>query len=109
MVIEPGSNGINTSSGASKTRQGSAGAAKNEPSLEGNPTGKAQDNKASGSDSVVLSDTAKSLAQIEASLAKATEVNLEKVEQVRDQLNAGNYAIDTDLIASRMLEQDDLL
>lgn len=105
MVIEPGSNGLNTSGSAGKARQGHAGNVKNDASQGPKPS----DSKPnSGKDSVVLSDAGKSLANLEANLAKASEVDESKVEDIREQLRSGSYTIDNAAIAKNMLLQDEL-
>ncbi|WP_075185564.1 flagellar biosynthesis anti-sigma factor FlgM [Teredinibacter haidensis] len=106
MVIEPG-NGFNTNNlssvGTGKARQGGAVApASNKP--EATNTG-----AHSTSDSVSLSTAGQALAKLEAQAANIPEVDSAKVAEIRTALQNGSYNIDPDAIASKMIEQDNLL
>ena len=102
MVIEPG-NKMNTGS--------SVASAKSHV-----PTGKAADNgkpestrDAQSGDSVSISNTAQTLAKIEAKLAQVPDVDEAKVNEIRAALDKGTYSIDFSAIADGMLSHDQLL
>ena len=64
--------------------------------------------KKEAGDSVSLSVTGKSLAQLEASLAGTDEVNVEKVRAIKAAIDNGSYRPDPVVIAEKMLADDSL-
>ncbi|TDO98207.1 flagellar biosynthesis anti-sigma factor FlgM [Marinomonas balearica] len=59
-------------------------------------------------DTVQLSGTAQSLQSSQASLENTPEVDLDKVEQIKQALAAGEYKIDTEKLASNLVAMDSL-
>jgi len=55
-------------------------------------------------DNVSLSETAKTLASVEAQLKESPEVDLSKVEAIRARLESGEYQINSDNMAQKMLD-----
>lgn len=55
-------------------------------------------------DSVSLSDTAKTISQIESSLKNAPDVDLDKVEAIRARIESGEYQANADNMAQKMLD-----
>ncbi|WP_188151710.1 flagellar biosynthesis anti-sigma factor FlgM [Teredinibacter waterburyi] len=102
MVIEPGNN-INTGSNVASAKSRA-------------PTGKAaEDGKPESTrdtqpgDSVSISNTAQTLAKVEASLAQVPDVDEAKVNGIRAAIENGSYSIDYNAIADGMLAHDQLL
>ncbi len=56
------------------------------------------------SDTVTLTNSARSLQKIEETVAKAPVVNAAKVAAVRQAINAGTYQIDAGRIADKLLQ-----
>ena len=98
MVIDPGNN-LNAANNASagKTRQANAqpteGSAKKSASTQ-------------TSDSVSLSTTGQNMAKLEAAVAQTPAVDEAKVAQVKAAITSGQYKVDADSIADKMLAQD---
>ncbi|MBU2985877.1 flagellar biosynthesis anti-sigma factor FlgM [Saccharophagus degradans] len=105
MVIDSG-NSLNSTGGAGKTHQSPAGGVKSR--TQTNESASSNENTQS-KDSVSLSNAGKSLAQLEAGLASAPDVDMNKVERVRAELNNGSYSPDDKAIARALLSQDELL
>lgn len=103
MVIEPGSNvSVNTNA---KARQ-------NAPSTTSSAVQTANADtttSASKSESVSLSDTGKTLAQLEAKIASSPEVDIVKVDAIKSAIANGTYNIDDTAIATKLLAQDAIL
>ncbi|ADZ90307.1 flagellar biosynthesis anti-sigma factor FlgM [Marinomonas mediterranea] len=59
-------------------------------------------------DTVQLSGTAQSLQSSQASLGETPEVDMDKVEQIKQALAAGEYKIDTEKLASNLVAMDSL-
>lgn len=59
-------------------------------------------------DAVSITDAAASLKRIEASLTQQPDVDRSRVDAVREKLESGNYSVDADKIAQKLLrlEQD---
>lgn len=55
-------------------------------------------------DSVSLSDTAKAISQIESSLKNAPDVDLDKVEAIRARIESGDYQVNAENMAQKMLD-----
>lgn len=62
----------------------------------------------SARDAVSITDTAANLKRIEASLAQQPEVDRARVDAVRERVESGNYKVDADKVAQKLLrlEQD---
>jgi len=63
-------------------------------------------NSKNTSDNVSLSDTAKSLTQIENGLKSLSDVDQARVDAVREKLESGNYEVNAKNMAQKMLEMD---
>ena len=60
--------------------------------------------QAGNPDNVSLSQEAQTLARIEADLKTQPEVDQARVEEVRARIESGNYQIDNDKLAQKMLD-----
>lgn len=60
-------------------------------------------------DSVRITADASQLAAVDRALASAQDVDVEKVNAVRDALSGGRYNIDSGVIADKMLQFEQLL
>lgn len=60
-------------------------------------------------DNVSLSAEAQSIGKLEAAVANSPSVDSDKVNAVRTALQSGQYRIDADAIADKMLDQGDLV
>lgn len=76
----------------------------NRPPTETLPTNTVESGNAGAS--LSLSATAQSLNQLEASLKQASDVDIEKVEEIRSQLQNNEYKIDSTNLAQKMLDLD---
>ena len=77
------------------------------PVAEGNAT-RSNESEHSGTDAVSLTDGAVRLKNIEASLTDLADVDMRKVEAIREKIASGSYEFDGQSIAERLLqlEQD---
>jgi negative regulator of flagellin synthesis FlgM len=57
-------------------------------------------------DSVQLTDTAAKLAELQAEVAAADGVDLERVDAIRQQIADGSYAVDADRIADALMTME---
>ena len=62
----------------------------------------------SQSDSVELSSQALVLTDLETKINSANAIDSSKVEQLKAAINSGEYTIDADKVAARLLASDDL-
>ena len=98
MAIEPtgpSTTNINTTSGSSQTSDVKADV------LNKNK------NKSVGitvADAVTLTDTAKMLKALEQKLAAVPEVDTERVAQLREAINSGQYKVDAESTAEKLLD-----
>lgn len=102
MVIQPGSNFNATDTAAGKTKQTPVNA----------DAGKDSESSATQStsqDHVSLSLTGQAIAKLEAKVDASSEVDSQKVADVKATLNSGSYQIDTSAIADKILGQEGLL
>ena len=101
MVIDPNSIGHATTAGA-----------KNKPPAGEKAQSDSKDAKPSSSprlgDNVSLSPEAKSIGKLESALAEAPDVDSDKVNAVRSTLASGQYQINADTIAAKLIDQDSL-
>ena len=104
MVIPSGSNNIGSmaSDATVKSRQSPVNTASSK-------TKNTNDESASKTDNVSISLAGKAMAKVEAILAEAPDVDMNKVAQVRNSIADGSYKINDDLIAAKMLAQDSSL
>lgn len=99
MVIEPGNlskNGIQ-GPGASSNRTKAEAPARPEPT---------QHSEARPSDSVSFSQQAQSMRQLESRVMQSENVDMAKVDAIRQSIAEGRYMIDSQSIAGRILAQD---
>lgn len=66
--------------------------------------GKAESNRASRADSVVLSANAKSLAAAREAVKGAADVRHEKVADIKQRVSDGTYSVDAKVLARKMLK-----
>jgi negative regulator of flagellin synthesis FlgM len=57
-------------------------------------------------DNVSLSDKAKSLKELEASIISQPDVNKEKVEKIKAAIAEGSYSVNSEKVAQKMLDFD---
>ena len=100
MVIEPGNSGIgksgvNSTSGGNTRLRSEAHSSKSAPQPPSQP-----------SDSVSLSSEAQILGRLESQVKAADDVDMGKVEAVRNAIREGRYDVDSHSIADKMLSQD---
>ena len=57
-------------------------------------------------DSVQLTDTAAKLAELQAEVSAADGVDLERVEEIRQQIADGSYEIDADRVADALMTME---
>lgn len=103
MVIDP--NNISTS--ASANAKGKL--AQSERATAEKSTGTAQEAPSATGDSVSLSSEAQSLGKLEAAVASTPAVDSDKIAAAKSALLSGQYTIDADAIAGKLLDQDALL
>ena len=65
--------------------------------------------RSGGSDAVSLTDTVTRLKSIEARIQELPEVDRERVEELRRQIDAGEFQIDSKLIAQRIVQLEQAL
>ena len=103
MAIEPtgpSTTNINTSSGSSQTTDVKTDALdKNKNKSVINTT----------ADAVTLTATAEKLKALEEKLAAVPEVDSERVAQLREAINTGQYKIDAESTAEKLIEFEKLL
>ncbi|MGB1175614.1 MAG: flagellar biosynthesis anti-sigma factor FlgM, partial [Luminiphilus sp.] len=71
--------------------------------------GESESSKGSASksaDSVQLTDTANRLAELQAEVAQADGVDLERVEAIRQQIADGSYEVDADRVADALMTME---
>ena len=101
MVIESGNNGsINTNSSFTARAKAPARPETSETT--------APENTQQAPDNVSLSSRGQSINRLESEISNADEVNFERVNELRNEINAGNYAVDAEALASRIIDQDAL-
>ncbi len=102
MVIEPGSHINNQAASSSKSRQQPAAA-----KVDTNDSPKSSAETAS--DNVSLSSASLSIGKVESALAQVSDVDHEKVAQIKAQLDSGQYKVDAQAIADKIgLEESQL-
>ena len=72
-------------------------------------TQQAGNDSAGSSDAVSLTDTVTRLKSIEARIQELPEVDRERVEELRRQIDAGEFTIDSKLIAQRIVQLEQAL
>ncbi len=66
---------------------------------------KQPDKQQTKTDTVVLSDTAKTVQEAQTQLESIPDVREEKVAELREQIESGTYEIDAEKIADKMLKE----
>lgn len=100
MVIDPNNIGSNTAASAkNRLAQGERASA---PKGKEAPVGAT----ASAADSVSISQEAKLLGALNAAVVDVPSVDIERVESIRNAIQSGNYQINPDAIAAKILDQD---
>ncbi len=79
---------------------------KSAPDVQPKAEGKQDQGTGAPRDNVSLSDTAKSLTQIENSLKSLSDVDQAKVDAIRERLENGAYEVDAKNMAQKMLDMD---
>lgn len=111
MVIEPGNNVNSGSNATGKTRQSTVreSTVRESQARPGSaPAKNTSPAAAESSDNVSLSAAAQSLSRLEAAVASASEVNAERVAEIKTALEKGQYRVDAYALAGKMLSQDEL-
>ncbi len=100
MVIDP-----NNISSAAHSKGKAVGGERASASKQANPGTETQK---PGVDSVSLSGEAQAIAKLESAVASIPDVDKSKTELIKAALRSGQYNIDSQAIAEKLLEQDDL-
>ncbi|WP_096084598.1 flagellar biosynthesis anti-sigma factor FlgM [Agaribacterium haliotis] len=96
MVIDP--NSINNRTSGARNQQSVQRADNKTEAKPAEATG-----ETASSDSVSLSSTGQSMSKLELAVAEVPEINASRVAEIRDALQSGQYKIDADAIAARLL------
>lgn len=91
-------NGINGNNLSSSQVKGSAEGSENTSNTAASSEG----------DSVNLSADAHSLSRLETALITASDINTNRIDAIREALDAGTYHIDAEAIATKLLDSDSL-
>ncbi len=102
MVINTNNNGVGNTPANLRSKASSSPA---EPQTN---TPK-PDAPAAARDNVSLSQEAKTLTRLEASINATPDVDSDRVAAIKQAIADGSFSIDAESIANRMLEQEDLL
>lgn len=102
MVIEPGSNFNPANSSANR----SASAKTEAKTVDSHGSSAAGAN--SSPDQVSLSVTGQTIANLEAKVSSSSEVNSQKVADIKASLNSGSYEINTTAIAGKIAAEENL-
>lgn len=95
-------NQINSSQNSSNGAETS----KTEGSLEQSSVGSTESKKPEALDTLTLTSEASTLLQLEQALSGISPVDLERVDSVRHQIDAGTYTIDSDSIAQKLIASE---
>lgn len=76
---------------------------------QGESTRSAGNEESTRTDAVALTDTAVRLKRIEASLAEQPDVDQARVDAVRERIESGDYQVDGNEIARRLLQMEQQL
>ncbi|MBV1932707.1 MAG: flagellar biosynthesis anti-sigma factor FlgM [Porticoccaceae bacterium] len=98
ITINQINSGQNTTSGA-ETR-------KTEDSLEKTSAGSTESKKSEALDTLTVTPEASRLLQLEQELSGISPVDLERVDSVRHQIDAGTYSINSDSIAQKLIASE---
>ncbi len=93
---------INANRAQINSNQSNAAKAKNEARIDSSP-----DNKAAQGDRVTLTSTASRLKDLEQQLNESSAVDSERVARVQSAISNGEYKVDADRIADKMLAFED--
>jgi negative regulator of flagellin synthesis FlgM len=105
MVIDP-NNGLNPANTGGAKNRGAGGVSTHKPDSQ--PAGSNGNSAASG-DSVVLSSEAQTLNRLEAQINASPEVDAARVAAIKEAIANGSFEINSERIAERMLDNDDML
>lgn len=107
MIIDPN----NTLGSGSATNRSRTGSGSNVQSPTDKPADSAKNSpKSAAADAgVVLSSEAKTLNRLEASISDTPDVDMDRVEQIKQAIAEGKFEINAERIAENMLKQDELL
>ena len=103
MVIEPNNN-VNTQNTGHSQTPSSRSVANTPTQLQASPD-KAVSQK---EDTVVLSPQAKNLKTLEEKVSKQAPVNTDKVSKIKEAIERGEYPINYDKVAEKLLEYEEL-
>ena len=105
MVIDPNNN-VNSQNTGNTQGPNSRQVANNQPQLPPTPTEKAA--APTKEDTVVLSTQAKNLKALEEKVSKQSPVNDDKVGKIKAAIERGEYPINYDKVAEKLLEYEEL-
>lgn len=92
-------NGINTTTNSSQNSQKTSSSSK----TDGNSSA-----PANSSDNIELSPEARNLTELESKIIASADVDVKRVEEIKQAISDGTYKIDADSIATKMLSNDDI-
>ncbi len=101
MVIDP--NSINNSTSASA--RGKAATSERASASRDADAGQKSEAPSRG-ESVSLSETAHAMGKLEAAIAASPDVNQQRIEILKQRIESGQYQVNADSIAGKMLNQD---
>lgn len=105
MIIDPN----NTLGSGSATNRSRTGSNVQSPTDKPADSAKNSPKSAAAGEGVVLSSEAKTLNRLEASISDTPDVDMERVEQIKQAIAEGKFEINAERIAENMLKQDELL
>jgi negative regulator of flagellin synthesis FlgM len=103
MIIDPGNSGFNKSNSATSGTK-VVGTKAPTPAVKGNDT-----SAKSAGESVSLSSKARTLGKLEQAVSNSSDVDTAKVARVKQAIADGTYLANSNVIAERMLSQDEWL
>ncbi|GAA6153318.1 flagellar biosynthesis anti-sigma factor FlgM [Pseudoteredinibacter isoporae] len=106
MVINS-NNGVNNANQTNTTRERN-GVERNTESNAKAPAPAPESKLGNVGDKVMLSPEAKSFGKLSAAVAKAPEVDSEKVANIKKAIAEGKFEVNPERIAAKMLQQEDL-
>lgn len=103
MIIDPNNRMPTSSSNSARNKATGVG------SQQDRTQGDAPDKIEAGKDSVQLSPEAQALKRLEAQINASPDIDIGRVAAIKRAIAEGNFEINVERIAERMLQQDNLL
>ena len=103
MIIDP-NNGLEPNAGSLRRKSDASSASGTEQNAP-----KSQSTTHSGRDNVNLSQEAHSLSRLAAKIHASPDIDAGRLAAIKQAISDGSFEVNSELIASKMLDQDDLL